>query len=230
MNVILLGPPGSGKGTQAERLESRLDFIHIASGDLFRDNLKNKTRLGKVAQSYMDRGQLVPDDITIRMVRNRLEQLDSHRSVLLDGFPRTIAQGQALEQILLELGRELSAVIYFQVPEEVIVKRLSGRFICRECQTPFHTEFSPFTECPHGKCNGEFLYQREDDKPDTVRERLRVYIRETRPLIEFYRRTGLLIEIDGNMPMDEVTASIMSKIAILDERMSDEQALRAREG
>lgn len=215
MNVILLGPPGSGKGTQAERLESRLAFTHVASGDLFRDNLKNQTKLGKLAQRYMDKGQLVPDDVTIGMVRDRLEQLDPSEGVLFDGFPRTIIQGQALEDILEDLERKLSAVIFFQVPDEVIIKRLSGRMICRECQTPFHKEFNPFTECPEGKCKGEFLYQRDDDKPETVRERLRVYYRETSPLIEFYRQSGLLLEINGDVSMGEATEAILAQLATL---------------
>jgi len=209
MYLILLGPPGAGKGTQAERLERELHLPHIASGDLFRENLKNETELGLLAKKYMDKGDLVPDDVTIAMVQERLQRPDCDQGVILDGFPRTQAQAQSLNELLADMGRGLDGVLYIAVPDEELVSRLSGRWICRQCQTPYHTIFSPpATEGMCDACGGE-LYQRDDDKPQTVRARLKVYHRQTSPLIDYYRQAGLLVEIDGAGDIDAVSAALL---------------------
>jgi len=209
MYLILLGPPGAGKGTQAERLEENLHLPHVASGDLFRENLKNKTELGLLAKGYMDKGDLVPDDVTIDMVRERLQRPDCDRGAILDGFPRTQAQAQSLDRMLADMGRGLDGVLYIAVPDEELVSRLSGRWICRQCQTPYHTIFSPpATEGVCDACAGE-LYQRDDDKPETVRSRLEVYHRQTAPLIDYYRQAGLLVETDGSGDIDTVSAALL---------------------
>jgi adenylate kinase len=210
--IVLLGPPGSGKGTQAARLADSLNLPHVASGDLFRYNLANETELGLKAKVYMDRGDLVPDDITIAMVLDRLSQPDCARGALLDGFPRTLAQAKALDKALAEQGHEVSLVPLIAVPDEVVVERLSGRLICRECQTPFHKVYNPFQTCPYDKCNGEFLYQRDDDKPETVRSRLQVYWEQTSPLIDYYRAKGVLVEVNGDQPMEAVEAELRAAI------------------
>jgi adenylate kinase len=210
--IILLGPPGSGKGTQAARVSESLNLPHVASGDLFRYNLKNETELGLKAKAYMDRGDLVPDDITIAMVMERLSQPDCANGVLLDGFPRTVTQAEALDQALAAQGHRVSKVPLIAVPDEVVVERLSGRLICRECQAPFHTIYNPFQTCPYDKCQGEYLYQRDDDKPETVRSRLQVYWKQTSPLIEYYRDHGVLVEIYGDQPMEAVEADLRAAI------------------
>ncbi|MEJ2569462.1 MAG: adenylate kinase [Anaerolineales bacterium] len=204
MILVLLGPPGAGKGTQAERLQETFNLVHVASGDLFRENLREKTELGKLAQKYMDRGELVPDDVTIGMIRSRLEQPDAAEGVILDGFPRTIAQARGLDEMLDAMDRELSAVLHIAVPDEELIRRLSGRWICEQCQTPYHVLSNPPREA--GICDvcGGKLYQREDDKPETVRARLKVYHEQTSPLIEFYRKADLLREVDGSGGIDEV--------------------------
>lgn len=205
MNIVLLGAPGSGKGTQADHLCEQLNVPHIATGDLFRENLKNATELGKLAKGYMDCGELVPDDVTVAMVRERFSRADAQRGFVLDGFPRTLAQAEALTQMLGKMGRRLDAVLYIKVSDEEIVKRLSGRIICKECQTPFHKIFNPFQRCPYSKCEGEYLYQRDDDKPETVRARLETYHTQTAPLIDYYDQAGLLIEIEGEGEVAEIT-------------------------
>ena len=209
MNLVLLGPPGSGKGTQAERLKAQLGLPHVASGDLFRENVGNETGLGLLAKGYMDRGQLVPDDVTIAMVRERLQQPDCDDGVILDGFPRTLAQALALDKMLAGTGRALAGVLYINLPDEETVRRLSGRWICGQCQTPYHAVFSPPAEegvCD--ECGGE-LYQRDDDRPETVRARLRVYHEQTAPLIDYYRRAGLLVEVDGAGDIEAVSAALL---------------------
>jgi adenylate kinase len=212
MNIILLGGPGSGKGTQAERIQSQLGLTHVASGDLFRENLNNKTELGILAEQYMSRGELVPDEVTIAMVRERLQRPDIQQGVVFDGFPRTLTQAAKLDEMMAELGQKINGVFYIKVSDDEIVRRLSGRLICRECQTPFHKEFNPFTKCPFDKCNGEYLYQREDDKPETVRARLRTYYEQTSPLIDYYQKAGLLITISGEKAIDKVTQDILEAV------------------
>lgn len=216
MNIILLGPPGAGKGTQADLLQQELDTPHVASGDLFRYNLKNATELGLLAKKYMDRGDLVPDDVTIAMVRDRLERPDCNHGVILDGFPRTIPQAEALSEMLQEMGRKLDGVLSIDVSEDELVRRLSGRRICRNCQTPYHVDFSPPEQagiCEN--CGGE-LYQRDDDQPATVRNRLKVYFEQTAPLIDYYREAGLLHEIDGQGDIKTVNAALLATIRKLD--------------
>jgi len=209
VNLVLLGPPGAGKGTQAERLEHELGLPHVASGDLFRENLKNDTELGQLAKTYMDRGDLVPDDVTNAMVRDRLERADCALGVILDGFPRTETQAEGLDSMLAEMGRSLDGVLYISVPDEELVHRLSGRWICRQCQTPYHALFSP--PAVDGVCDacGGQLYQRDDDKPETVRARLSVFHRQTAPLIDYYRVAGLLTEVDGAASIDAVSAALL---------------------
>ncbi len=216
MQIVLLGPPGVGKGTQAEQLEKALGVPHVASGDLFRENLRQDTALGRQAQKYMDRGELVPDDITIAMVRERLQAPDCRRGVILDGFPRTVPQAEGLKGVFSERGWQLDGVFNITAPEEELVSRLSGRRICRNCQTPYHVRFNP-PEHPGvcDVCGGE-LYQREDDKPETVRKRLQVYHEQTAPLIDYYRKAGLLQVIDGNRAIDAVTRDLLDAIEALD--------------
>lgn len=215
MYLVLLGPPGSGKGTQAERLNEQLRLPHVASGDLFRENIRNETELGLLAKGYIDRGQLVPDDVTIAMVRERLQQPDCDDGVILDGFPRTLAQAEALDGILTSTGRTLAGVLYINVPSEELVRRLSGRRICRQCQTPYHVVFSPPAE--EGVCDecGGKLYQRDDDRPETVRARLRVYHKQTAPLIDYYCRVSLLVEIDGAGDIEIVSAALLDAVRSL---------------
>jgi adenylate kinase len=210
--IILLGPPGSGKGTQAARLREEFDLPHVASGDLFRHNLNNETELGLQAQSYMDRGELVPDEITIAMVMDRLSQPDCAKGAILDGFPRTLVQAEALDEALEAEGHTVDVVPLIQVPDEVVVERLSGRLICRECQATFHKTYNPFESCPYNKCNGEYLYQRDDDKPETVRSRLEVYWEQTSPLIDYYRNQGVLVEINGDQAMEAVEKDLIAAI------------------
>ena len=213
--LILLGPPGSGKGTQASQLSESLGLPHVASGDLFRYNLKNETELGLKAKTYMDKGELVPDDITIAMVLDRLARPDCAGGALLDGFPRTLAQAEALDKALAEKDVKINKVLNIQVPDEEIINRLSGRMICRECQEPFHKLFKPFETCPHGKCKGEHLYQRDDDKPETVRNRLEVYWSQTSPLIDYYRDKSVLEDINGHQAIDAVTEALTTAVADL---------------
>ena len=215
MYLILLGPPGSGKGTQAERLRKELNLPHVASGDLFRDHLKRESELGKLARSYMDNGQLVPDDVTIAMVKERLSRPDCRGGTILDGFPRTLAQAEALDSILQELGQQLTGVLFIAVPDDVLIERLSGRRICRNCQTPYHILFSPPREMQTcDLCGGE-LYQRDDDQPETIKERVDVYHQQTAPLIKYYLAADLLHEIDGNIEIDQVTEILITVISSL---------------
>jgi adenylate kinase len=212
MDIVLLGAPGSGKGTQADHLRRELGLTHVASGDLFRDHLKRQTPLGLKASVYMNRGALVPDEITIAMLRERVGQPDTSAGVLLDGFPRTMEQAIALNEMLSGLGREIRAVIYVEVPDDDLISRLSGRLICRECQVPFHVTANPFRECPTGRCHGEHLYQRADDNPETVRARLVTYHSQTAPVIDYYRLIKLLVTIPGQGPVDEVKAATLAAV------------------
>jgi adenylate kinase len=212
MDLVLLGAPGSGKGTQADHLRRELGLTHIASGDLFRDHLQRKTDLGLRASDYMTRGALVPDEITIAMLRERVIQPDTAKGVLLDGFPRTMEQTIALNEMMTGLGREIDAVLYVEVPDEVLVERLSGRLICRECQAPFHKTANPFRGCPHGKCEGQHLYQRADDTPETVRARLATYHRQTAPVIDYYRLISLLVTVPADGPVDDVKRATLQAV------------------
>jgi adenylate kinase len=212
MDLILLGGPGSGKGTQAELLQKHLGITHIASGDLFRENINQQTHLGLLAKAFIDKGELVPDQVTIDMIRERLKEPDTEAGVLFDGFPRTIPQAEALDELLASLDRKINRVIYLSVSDDEIVRRLSGRVICRECQVPFHKEFNPFKRCPFDKCQGEHLYQREDDQPDTVRARLKVFQDQTAPLIKYYTKEGILLTISGEGTVEGIFETITEAI------------------
>jgi adenylate kinase len=210
--IVLLGPPGVGKGTQAEILSEKTRLPHVSSGDLFRENMKNKTELGKKAQAFVDKGELVPDDLTIAMVDDRLSRPDCKEGVILDGFPRTPAQAAALRQLLAARSAEVTIVPFLNAAADVLVERISGRLTCRAEGHVYHRTFNPPRVA--GKCDedGSELYQREDDSADTVRRRIRVYMEQTSPLIEFYRSEGKLKEIDGTRPIEEVTTVLMTAI------------------
>lgn len=212
LNLVLFGGPGSGKGTQAEYLKSGLKLLHISTGDIFRENIINGTDLGRLAKTYLDRGELAPDDITEAMLEERLARTDTKHGFILDGFPRTLPQAEALTEIMAGLNRKLDAVVYIKVSDAEIIKRLSGRLICRECQRIFHKIYDPFKSCPYHKCNGEYLYQRDDDKPDIIRTRLQAFHSQTSPLLNYYREAHLLIEVDGEGDADEVKARILAAI------------------
>lgn len=210
--IVLLGPPGAGKGTQAEIVSQTLSLVHVSSGDIFRENLKKQTELGKLAQGYMTRGELVPDDVTIAMIRERLSRPDCAEGALLDGFPRTPAQAEALAETLAVWKAQVDCVPYISVPAEVLIERLSGRWTCRAEGHVYHEKYNPPKAA--GKCDvdGSELYQREDDRPATVENRIRVYLSQTSPLIEYYRQKGLLAEIDGMQPIETVTSHLMAAI------------------
>jgi adenylate kinase len=212
VDLVLLGAPGSGKGTQADHLRRELGLTHIASGDLFRDQLQRKTALGVQASEYMARGALVPDAITIAMLRERVSQPGTERGVMFDGFPRTMEQAIALNEMMVSFGRQIDAVLYIEVPDDELVARLSGRLICRECQVPFHRTANPFQTCPHGRCAGEHLYQRTDDAPETVRARLVTFHRQTEPVIDYYSLIKLLVSIPGHGPVEEVKRTTLEAI------------------
>ncbi len=211
--IVLIGPPGAGKGTQAARLRDALGLPHVSSGDLFRENLKNETPLGLKAKGYMDSGELVPDDVTIAMVMDRLSRPDCARGAILDGFPRTIKQAKALDEALAQKGHKIGVVPCIVVPDEELVKRLSGRWLCPICGESYHVIFNP-PKVP-GVCDkdGGKLYQREDDKPETVRNRLKVYHEQTSPLIDYYAKQGVLVEIDGNQAIGDVEADLLAAVA-----------------
>ncbi len=217
--ILLFGAQGSGKGTQARLLQDYFDIPQVATGDLFRYNLKNQTELGKLAKSYMERGELVPDEVTNAMVRERLSQPDAQEGAILDGYPRNLAQAQALDEMLAEWGGEVTQAIYIEVSEEELLRRLTGRRVCRECQATYHVVFNPpKQEGVCDRCGGE-LYQRDDDKDEAaIRRRLEIYMKETLPVIEYYRQRGLLTTVNGEQSIGDVNREIVA--AVLD---SDEQ-------
>jgi adenylate kinase len=207
--IVILGPPGVGKGTQAKILSDRTGLAHISSGDLFRENLKNQTELGKLAQTYMSRGELVPDDVTIRMIRERLSRPDCVIGAILDGFPRTPIQADALEGMLAEFNGQVDAVPVIIVAEDVLVQRLSDRWTCRASGHIFNGKSNLPIET--GKCDfdGSELYQRDDDKAETVKHRIQVYLDQTAQLVSYYRDHGKLVEIDGMQTIEQVTQALM---------------------
>jgi len=211
MNLILLGPPGTGKGTQAKTLAKRLGIIHVASGDLFREAMSNGSELGKRARKYMDRGDLVPDEITIEMLLERIDQPDADAGVIFDGFPRTLQQAQALDKALAERGRSIKAALHMTTPDEEIVRRLSGRWLCTNCGAIFHEETKPPQEAKVCDNCGHALAQREDDKPDVVRHRLETQ-RPPAEMLDYYRERGTLLEVDGAKESDQVTKDLMAAI------------------
>lgn len=211
MYIVMLGPPGAGKGTQAKKIAQKMDLVHVSTGDLFRENLKNETDLGKLAQDYMNKGELVPDDVTVRMVEARLARPDCEQGAVLDGFPRTPDQAAALDNLLDKLCSKVSVVPYIKVPDEVLVERLSGRWMSQSGRV-YHAKYNPPKVKWIDDVDGSPLYQREDDKPETVRHRIEVYNEQTAPLIAYYQEKGILVEIDGTQAIDDVTEDIMKAI------------------
>ena len=213
IRIVLLGPPGSGKGTQASALQKRRGIPHIASGDILRANVRDDTELGRQARPSMDRGDLVPDALILDMMAERLSQPDAGDGYILDGFPRTVAQAEALEQRLQQMDRELDAVIYLRVRQAEILRRLSGRRTCPACNAVYHVDTMP-PQC-EGVCDacGAELVQRQDEKPDVIRTRLEVYTEQTQPLLLFYRERRLLHEIDGTIGVDNVMEAIEDIVA-----------------
>ncbi|WP_373894616.1 adenylate kinase [Virgibacillus natechei] len=212
MNLILMGLPGAGKGTQAEQINDKYDIPHISTGDMFRLSIKEGTDLGKQAKGYMDQGELVPDEVTIGIVRERLNKDDCRNGFLLDGFPRTIAQAESLEGILAEKNETIDYCIHVDVPEEKLLERLTGRRICPTCGTTYHVNYQP--PRVEGVCDkdGSQLIQRDDDKPETVKNRLAVNLEQTKPLLDFYEDKGYLVTVDGDQEIDQVFQDIQSKI------------------
>jgi adenylate kinase len=209
---VLLGPPGAGKGTQAQIICAHCGIPHISSGNIFRENLQNETELGRKAKLFMDKGELVPDDITIRMVEDRLAQEDCASGALLDGFPRTPTQAEALDLFLDTMGSRIEKVPFIHVDEKELVERLSNRWTCRAEGHVFHTEYKPPKEagvCDH---DGSELYQREDDKRETVEQRISVYFNQTAPLINYYREKGILVEIDGSQSIEDVSKELLDVV------------------
>jgi len=212
MNIVLLGAPGAGKGTQAALLSQKLKLAHIASGDLFRQALAKGTELGKQAKTYMEQGKLVPNEITIKMVLERITSPDCQSGIILDGFPRNLEQAKALDEAFQLQGRTIDRAVYIKVSEGELLKRLTGRWICRQCQAPYHEVSSPpkiAGKCD--KCGGE-LYQRADDNTETIKKRLEVFFAETAPLVDYYSQNGKLLEIQGEGSMEEISQRIIAAL------------------
>jgi adenylate kinase len=210
--LVLLGPPGAGKGTQAQLIAEHYQIPHVSSGDIFRENLKKQTELGKLADGYIKCGQLVPDEITVRMIQDRLAQPDCANGALLDGFPRTTAQAMALDEMLAKMGAKIESVLYIAVPQEVLVERLSGRWTCKAAGHVYHEKYNPPKQAGVCDLDGSELYQREDDKAETVRQRIQVYQTQTQPLIDYYQNQGVLEEIDGMQSIEDVSRQILVAI------------------
>jgi adenylate kinase len=212
MHIIMLGAPGAGKGTQADILSKEMNLPHIASGDLFRGAVEEKTEVGLLAKSYMDKGELVPDEITIKMILERVNKPDCTSGCILDGFPRTLHQAEVLGRAFEEQGKTIDRAIYIEVPNEELVRRISGRRLCRVCQTPYHIISSPpKTPGKCDKCGGE-LYQRSDDKEETVKERISVFFAQTTPILDYYKKQNKLIKVNGNLGIQEVAGEIISAL------------------
>ncbi len=212
MFLVFLGAPGAGKGTQAAIVSQKLGLAHIASGDLFRKALSEGTELGKLAKSYMEKGELVPDEVTIRMISGRLNEPDCKSGCIFDGFPRTLEQARALDRTMVERNKTIDKAVYIEVPSEDLLKRLGGRWTCRQCQAVYHEiALPPKVAGKCDKCGGE-LYQRADDNEKTIRERLKVYFTQTTPLLDYYKANGRLIRVDGQVGIEEVTKSVMKAV------------------
>jgi len=209
MFLVFLGAPGAGKGTQAAIIARKLGLAHIASGDLFRQAVEKGTKLGQSVKAYMDKGALVPDEVTIQLISERLNEPDCKIGCVFDGFPRTIEQAEALYKMLTSRGEGIDKAIYIEVPEKELLKRLGGRWICRKCQAPYHEVASP-PKVPGkcDKCGGE-LYQRLDDNEETVRERLKVYFAQTTPVLDYYKKESKLVTVDGKLGIEEVSEKII---------------------
>lgn len=208
MKIILLGPPGAGKGTQAKSISNKYSIPHISTGDIFRKNISEKTPLGIEAKSYIDKGLLVPDELTIDIVQDRLEQEDCKNGFLLDGYPRTVSQAEALKNFLNKKGDELDTALLIEVPKEYIIDRMTGRRVCPSCGASYHVKFNPTKV--EGKCDicGSVVIQRADDTEETVKDRLNVYDTQTQPLIDYYKKQGLLSTVDGTEAINDVFKSI----------------------
>jgi adenylate kinase len=210
MNIILLGPPGAGKGTQAEMIKANYPILHISTGDMFREAVGNKTAMGLEAKKYMDAGQLVPDEVTIGVVEERLSQPDCSNGFLLDGFPRTIPQAEALDKVMAGLGKSVDLALEITVPDSIIVERMTGRVSCNQCKAVYNTNFNPPAKAGIcDKCGGE-LVQRSDDKEETVKNRLKVYAEKTQPLLDYYAKAGKLESLDGNRDPQAVFKDVQS--------------------
>ncbi|NMB62389.1 MAG: adenylate kinase [Chloroflexi bacterium] len=210
--VVLLGPPGAGKGTQAEIMAKKLAIPHISSGDLFRENLKNETDLGKKAKEFMDAGKLVPDEITISMVAERLSRIDCNQGAILDGFPRTPYQANQLDMILAKKGNTICCVPYIMVSDQDLLERLTGRWTCKAAGHIYHAKFNPPKDPGICDIDGSSLYQRDDDKKETIEKRLAVFHEQTAPLIAYYREKNLLVEVDGTQPIEQVTTALLKTV------------------
>jgi len=210
--IVMLGPPGVGKGTQAKILSEKTGLAHVSSGDLFRENLKNQTELGKLAQTYMTKGELVPDDVTVAMIRDRLTRPDCTVGAILDGFPRTPAQADTLEVMLKDFEGRVDSVPFITAGEDVLVERLTGRWTCRANGHVFNERTNPPKEDKKCDFDGSELYQRDDDKEETVKNRIQVYFNQTAPLISYYRNHGKLVEIDGTQAIDQVTEDLLAAL------------------
>lgn len=208
MNIVLMGLPGAGKGTQADKIVEKYDIPHISTGDMFRAAIKGGTELGLKAKSFMDQGALVPDEVTIGIVRERLSKADCEDGFLLDGFPRTVPQAEALESLLADIGKRIEHVVNIKVDQDELIARLTGRWICKVCGTAYHTVFNPPQVTGVCDKDGGELYQREDDKPETVKNRLQVNMEQTQPLLDFYGSKGVLNNINGQQDIQKVFADI----------------------
>ena len=211
MNIILMGLPGAGKGTQAEKIVATYGIPHISTGDMFRAAMQQQTELGLKAKSFMDKGELVPDEVTNGIVKERLQQADTEKGFLLDGFPRTHAQAEALDKIMQDLNRSIDAVINIEVNPEILMQRLTGRIICRNCGSTYHkTNNPPKVEGTCDRCGSHDFYQREDDKPETVENRIQINIEQSKPILNYYKAKGILRNVDGESGIDNLFQTIQS--------------------
>lgn len=216
MNIILMGLPGAGKGTQAEKIVETYNIPHISTGDMFREAMKNETELGKLAKSYTDKGELVPDEVTNGIVKERLSKSDTNQGFLLDGFPRTLAQAKALEVILSDLGKKVEALINIDVRPEILEQRLTGRFMCKSCGATYHKINNPTKKdgvCD--RCGGHEFYQRDDDKPETVKNRIQINLNQTKPLLDFYSSKNVLFNVNGEADINKVFEDVKEIINAL---------------